>query len=510
MLGNKSQKMNLEYGKKYFMEVYINTERLNFTNNSQRQIFQSSVGNVSSVYINWTTSINMPAGQNVSTGLGGWFKGLFNWVIGSSSQNYLSFNGSTLELTENVTKWLYNQTSIGGTYNATYALYAYNQTYSGSTYNATYNLWAYNQTTVSTSTYNETYNLYAYNQTYSGGTYNATYALYAYNQTAASGWNVSGTNLYTGNLGYKVGIGTASPSLKLEVNGSVNISNGNLYVNGSADFAGGWQNGGITISEGKLFAQTGYFYNITSLTVNNLNVNASMIPSSGFDNQFDLGSSGIQWRNGYFGTDVLIAGGSVKQWMYNQTTAAVNNISQDYIPYNGAIRSVNLGINNLTINGRTIIGSNATSILDQPSNVKLYVNGSVAMNKDIKTSDYTEVVPGIYSTSVGQSFTTQTIQESSNSISATVGLADSVTVPATFHPTGTVNVYGTVSSIIADAGSYFSKAVGLISDLTIDGNVTNVYGLELTRTITGNITNLYGIYLQDMSTSANPTVINGY
>jgi len=156
---------------------------------------------------------------------------LFNWIIGSSSTNYLSFNGSTLDLTTNVTQWLYNQTYSGSTYNATYALWAYNQTIPALIIsnvsldilinssisingNGTYiKLGAINSTKISyknvtdiptcsgnsmlffdgaslscksVSTFNETYSIWAYNQTYSGSTYNSTYDLYAYNQTTGA------------------------------------------------------------------------------------------------------------------------------------------------------------------------------------------------------------------------------------------------------------------------------------------------------------------------------------
>ncbi|MEK6890506.1 MAG: hypothetical protein AABX03_00030, partial [Nanoarchaeota archaeon] len=109
MLGNGSQQLTLEYGKFYFMEVYINNEKLSF-NGSSRQVFQSSVGNVTVNSINGFSNIvfsndsaTFSSGKNVSTSSGGWFKGLFNWVIGSSSANYLSFNGSQLDVSDNVT-----------------------------------------------------------------------------------------------------------------------------------------------------------------------------------------------------------------------------------------------------------------------------------------------------------------------------------------------------------------------------------------------------------------------
>ena len=119
MLGNASQTLTLTYGNLYYMEVYINDEKLSF-NGSSRQVFQSSTGNITLNSINSYSnivmsndSVSFSDGQNVSTGSGGWFKGLFNWVIGSSSVNYLSFNGSQLDVSDNVTRWLYNQTGVG-------------------------------------------------------------------------------------------------------------------------------------------------------------------------------------------------------------------------------------------------------------------------------------------------------------------------------------------------------------------------------------------------------------
>src|SRR3989344_7789050 len=153
MLGeNSSNPLPLEYGKKYYKDYKINNEDADFTNSTggtvERLFFYSPLGDISgedlSQAINITITGNINATGNVTAS---WFRGLFNWLIGTASLNYLSFNGSTLDLTTNVTQWLYNQT------------------YSGSTYNATYALWAYNQTTPAINTLNNSYGIFWYNQT---------------------------------------------------------------------------------------------------------------------------------------------------------------------------------------------------------------------------------------------------------------------------------------------------------------------------------------------------------
>ncbi len=53
----------------------------------------------------------------------------------------------------------------------------------------------------------------------------------------------------------------------------------NTSVYGNFDFNGGWQNGGISINNGDIYAHTGYFYNITSLNVTkqNLTINDNFV-----------------------------------------------------------------------------------------------------------------------------------------------------------------------------------------------------------------------------------------
>jgi len=155
LLGNSStNSLSLQYGKLYYIEMYVNNEAFNF-NGSSRQIFQSSVGNVTFVDITGgenivfsNASVTFTDGQNVSTGTGGWFKGLFNWLInsGDGSDSYLDFNGSTLSFDEsqlNVT--IVNKIGVGNQTtlsinNITDFLYNYNQTlvvFTGATLNNT-------------------------------------------------------------------------------------------------------------------------------------------------------------------------------------------------------------------------------------------------------------------------------------------------------------------------------------------------------------------------------------
>ena len=140
--------------------------------------------------------------------------------------------------------------------------------------------------------------------------------------------------------GGKVGIGTITPQNKLEVNGSINISGSgaalifpdgtsmttatdgdastldgidstffmplNTSVVGDFDFNGGWESGGFSISGGDIYAQTGWFYNISSLEVTHLEVNGSLFPD--VDNQFDVGYGTFRWRDLYLSGEVLSAG----------------------------------------------------------------------------------------------------------------------------------------------------------------------------------------------------------
>lgn len=142
VLGNSSNTLSLNYGQYYYMELYVNNEKITYQNGGTRQIFQSSVGNISVEDIDFSSKIvltnsssTFDAGQNLTMGAGGWFKGIFDWFIGSDSTQYLTFNGTTLSISS-----LANNTWTS-TYNSTYAQWAYNQSLSN-----TITQWLYNQT----------------------------------------------------------------------------------------------------------------------------------------------------------------------------------------------------------------------------------------------------------------------------------------------------------------------------------------------------------------------------
>jgi len=82
----------------------------------------------------------------------------------------------------------------------------------------------------------------------------------------------------------------------------------NTSISGDFDFNGGWLNNGVSISGGDIYVQTGYFYNMSSLQVNNLEINGSLLPYTGFDNAFDIGSSSLRWRDLWISRDVNISG----------------------------------------------------------------------------------------------------------------------------------------------------------------------------------------------------------
>ena len=90
----------------------------------------------------------------------------------------------------------------------------------------------------------------------------------------------------------------------------VDLSGGGSLT-GQYDFDGDWQNGGVSIVDGKIYAQSGWFYNISSLEINNLEINGSVTPD--LDDQFDLGSVSAEWRDLYLSGEV-VSNGTGDSW----------------------------------------------------------------------------------------------------------------------------------------------------------------------------------------------------
>ncbi|MBI4116513.1 tail fiber domain-containing protein [Candidatus Pacearchaeota archaeon] len=113
----------------------------------------------------------------------------------------------------------------------------------------------------------------------------------------------------------------------------------NTSVTGTFDFNGNWQSGGLTIQQGAIYAQAGYFYNISSLQVNNLNINGSFFPYVGFSNAFDLGNSSLMWNDLWLGGNANVSGDIFASRLignidYTNITNPFNFTSATFTAYN--------------------------------------------------------------------------------------------------------------------------------------------------------------------------------
>jgi len=192
-----------------------------------------------------TTSINLNANiiyddtsdqLNFTEASGGY--NFDNYVNVSSGKDVCIEGGNCLSTVGDST---YNVSYAGSLNNASY-LSIYNATYDALTsgnlsWNQTYATtlysdikWGYNQTTATYNLYNDAWSS-TYNATYAGGLNNASY-LSTYNATYEEK-NSSRWNLVNGNISYiggRVGIGTTTPSAKLDVE----VSSGGAATIGSS------------------------------------------------------------------------------------------------------------------------------------------------------------------------------------------------------------------------------------------------------------------------------------
>ncbi|MEN7982491.1 MAG: hypothetical protein ABFQ65_03515 [Nanoarchaeota archaeon] len=280
MLGNGSNELNLNYGEKYYLEMFINDEGFSFDGNS-RQVFESAVGNVTYLHMQANipaSYINKSGGTNwVGTNLESILDTIYSWVSGvNTTENFEGLG------------FVSNDTNAANICAENYVLLGNGSCYNSSLFGSgSGDISAVNTDGEYLSGGGDTGEInLLFNETKLNATIDVrsnSSVIWDYNHTEAA--NVSISNWAKDTFAALLG--------------------GNA-INGTQDFNGGWTQGGITISAGKIFAQTLYVYNLSSLAVNQLNVNGSMIPAQGFDSVFDLGSSLLRWRNVYVAENVTV------------------------------------------------------------------------------------------------------------------------------------------------------------------------------------------------------------
>jgi len=230
---------------------------------------------------------------------------------------------------------------------------------------------------------------------------------------AGYNFSVNTSNFFVDINSGRVGIGTSTPQNLFNVAGDANVT-GTLYVNGenvttnaqlldgynssfflplntspagTFDFNGGWGSDGLTISGGDLYAQTVFVYNITSLNVNNLEVNGSIIPQSPFDNLFDIGSSSVRYKDLFFAGN-FYGNGSV--YVDNNLTVDTSTLFVDSSGDRVGIGTSNPadllhvnGIGSVDIQVESSSGSGGITITDEVNSYRWYSNdGDLILDDD--------------------------------------------------------------------------------------------------------------------------------
>ena len=460
MLGNSSSNnLSLEYGKLYYLEIFVNNEKFSFNNSGGRQIFQSSTGQINGTYINprqlnqthfvYSIDLSNATGfnasfltgqvsisqltigsnivlnnqsqsfsddQNITLGARGWFKGLFNWLIAGNSSHYLSFNGSTLTFDETrLNTTIDNRIITSSAVNA-----SWNQTYADSKYS---NI------------------IYGYNQSLNPILSNI------FNQDLNTTNNVLFSDLNVTNV-LRVG----STVLQADTSGTLNVT-------GVANFNGGWRSSGVTISGGNLFAQTIFVYNITSLAVNDLEINGSLVPD--LNNTFDIGNITQVYKNVYLSGDagdIYFGSNSVKQWLYNQTSSSLYYYNQTLSPY-FYNQSDGVGVGYWQTNGTAIYNATTSQVgigTATPSEL-LDVNGHIIIPnaKDLRSKNTGGSKIGVIGLDSGNQVG---IYDDKVNIDSSGNVGIGTTIPQTsLHINGTtgklLNITGTLGEIYTASGA---------------------------------------------------------
>ena len=361
---------------------------------------------------------------NVSSG--GWFKGIFNWIVGSTSSDYLSFNGTQLNFDES-----YLNTTIGSLGDDNY-VNVVGDTMTGNLNMNGQGIWYGVNGSLGLGTtapgaklhvnYPTSGDVIFQAGTGDGGSdMNLRYGYNGYgwyNKYLGSGsgdgneWQLwsegagsTDQQVYgirqSGNIDFKkqltvqgdVGIGTAVPQNELNVVGDANVT-GILYygdldgeenlnvndsefldgynssffmplntsVTGEFDFNGGIGTG-VAIRGGSLYAQAAYFYNISSLGITNLNINGSLYPD--INSSFDLGNStGNWWDNLYLSGDAHVGGTLYYGSLDGEENLSVNR--SDYWDDLDTISDITGLIDSQISND---IGANYSKLIGKPANI---------------------------------------------------------------------------------------------------------------------------------------------
>ena len=250
----------------------------------------------------------------------------------------------------------------------------------------------------------------------------------------------------------------------------------------NVSFNGGWENGGVTIQGGFIYADTGFFYNISKLNLTSLNVNGSIIPQINYDNNFDLGAPTLRWRDLWLGRNANVSGNVTAAWFLgNINDSDVQNrfnYSSVSIPL---INSVNTTANIQNLLNSTGIysqsGNSFNQFLNTTSNVTHY---------NINISNILQFNASISGAPTGETFNGSVFYN--NSLQGLMVYNGSQWLGITGVPQGTISAFNTAScpsgwSNTAVANDTLGNVPRLISKQTITANTSKieVTGLDMAR-----------------------------